>query len=96
MINNIGYNNRWIRLIKDIVFVGLGVWLVTRSSWLAVFLGILGIFWYGRDAWYQAKVLWQEKHYKPATDTPPQSAPRNDKITVTNPSDVKEVDYNKE
>ena len=96
MINNIGYNNRWIRLIKDIVFVGLGVWLVTRSSWLAVFLGVLGMFWYGRDAWYQAKVLWQEKHYRPATDTTPQSAPRNDKITVTNPSDVKEVDYNKE
>ena len=96
MINNIGYNNRWIRLIKDIVFVGLGVWLVTRSSWLAVFIGVLGIFWYGRDAWYQAKVLWQEKHYRPATDTTHQSAPRNDKITVTNPSDVKEVDYNKE
>ena len=98
MINNIGYNNRWIRLIKDIVFVGLGVWLVTRSSWLAVFIGVLGIFWYGRDAWYQAKVLWQEKHYRPAQ---PESgikteAPEDDKITVTNLSDAKEVDFEKE
>ena len=93
---NFGYNNRWIRLVKDLLFAGLGAWLVSRTSFLAVLVGILAIFWYGRDAWFQIKVLWQEKHYK-APEPSPKAAPREDgKITVTNPSDVKEVDFNKE
>ena len=94
---NFGYNNRWIRLVKDVLFAGLGIWLVTRSSFLAVLVGILAIFWYGRDAWFQIKVLWQEKHYKPATDNTPKPAPKEDgKITVTDLSDAREVDFKKE
>ena len=75
------YNNRTIRLIKDILFVALGMWLASRASFLAVLVGILAIFWYGRDAYYQAKVLWQEKHY-------------NGKISLG--SDAKEVNFEKE
>lgn len=90
---NFGYNNRWVRLMKDLLFIGLGVWLITRSSWLAVVVGVLAAFWYGRDAYFQAKALWQEKHYKPAT---PKTEPKEDKITVTNLSDAKEVNYEKE
>ena len=61
---NLGYNNRWIRLIKDVLFVALSVWLILRSSILAVIIGILGLAWYGRDAYYQIKALWQEKTYR--------------------------------
>ena len=43
------YNNRTIRLIKDILFVALGMWLASRASFLAVLVGILAIFWYGRS-----------------------------------------------
>ena len=85
------YNNRTIRLIKDILFVALGMWLASRASFLAVLVGILAIFWYGRDAYYQAKVLWQEKHYK----EPESKAPKdNGKISLG--SDAKEVNFEKE
>ncbi len=96
-----GYNNRWIRLVKDLLFVALSVWIITRASVWAILLGCLGLFWYGRDAYYQAKVLWQEKHFRPAQpqpkDGPTVSTPTDDgKITVTDLSDAKEVDYTKE
>lgn len=98
---NLGYNNRWIRLIKDVLFVALSVWLILRSSILAVIIGILGLAWYGRDAYYQIKALWQEKTYRapePPKDGPTTQAPPADdgKITVTDLSDAKEVDYTKE
>ena len=97
---NIGYNNRWIRLIKDILFVALGGWLITRSNILAVLLGIFGLAWYGRDAYFQIKALWQEKTYKapePPKAGPTTQAPADDgKITVTDLTDAKEVDYTKE
>ena len=94
---NFGYNNRWVRLIKDLLFVGLGVWLITRSSMLAVLLGIFALAWYGRDAWFQSKALWQEKHYQPKepSNTPKPAEP-DGKITVTDLSDAKEVPYTKE
>ena len=50
-------------------------------------VGIIAIFWYGRDAWFQAKVLWQEKHYKE-----PES--KSGKINLG--SDAKEVNFEKE
>ena len=100
---NIGYNNRWLRLAKDVLFVALAVWIATRHSILAVIIGVLGAFWYGRDAYYQAKALWQEKHYKAPEapkapkDGPTTQAPADDgKVTITNLSDAKEVDYTKE
>ena len=98
---NIGYNNRWVRLIKDILFVALACWILSRGSVLAVILGAIGLAWYGRDAYYQIKALWQEKHYKPrssaANDGPTTQTPPDDgKITVTDLSDAKEVDYTKE
>ena len=31
---------------------------------------LMALAWYGRDAYYQAKVLWQEKHYVPKNETP--------------------------
>ena len=92
---NFGYNNRWIRLVKDLLFVGLGIWLLTTGKILAVIIGVLGLYWYGRDAYFQAKALWQEKHYKPASNTTaPKQEPKDEKITVSD--DAKEVKYEKE
>lgn len=97
---NIGYNNRWIRLVKDLLFVALGVWLISRGGIFAVLVGIFALAWYGRDAWFQAKALWQEKHFVPKSDAsrpgPTTTAPEDGKITVTNLSDAKEVDFKKE
>ncbi|MBR4735358.1 MAG: hypothetical protein IK052_04630 [Bacteroidales bacterium] len=97
---NIGYNNRWVRLIKDILFVALACWIITRGSILAYLIGALGVFWYGRDAFFQIKALWQEKHYKgpeAPKEGPTTQAPQdNGKVTITNLSDAKEVDYTKE
>ena len=91
---NIGYNNRWVRLVKDLLFVGLGVWLITKTTVLTVLVGIFALAWYGRDAWFQAKALWQEKHYQaPAPERPQQE---DGKITLSNPSDIKDADYTKE
>ena len=92
---NFGYNNRWIRLVKDLLFVGLGIWLLTTGKILAVIIGVLGLYWYGRDAYFQAKALWQEKHYKPASNTTaPKQEPKDEKITVLD--GAKEVNYEKE
>lgn len=129
-----GYNNRWVRLVKDLLFVALCVWLVGRGNFFVMFFGAIGLYWYGRDAWFQAKALWQDKHYQPAgngagngngpgtgTGTGYGTGPRtgtgtgngngnnteakakpdyrpepDDKITVTNLSDAKEVDFEKE
>ena len=97
---NLGYNNRWVRLIKDVLFVALCCWILTRKSVLAVIVGAMGLVWYGRAAWYQAKALWQEKTYKapprPQEDGPITQAPADDKITVTDLTDAKEVDFEKE
>ena len=99
---NFQYNNRKVRLGKDILFLALAVWLLTRPSFWAILIGALFAFWYGRDAYYQAKALWQEKHYKPR-DTAPKPGPapqqgtaEDGKITVTDLSDAKEVHYEKE
>ena len=91
-----GYNNRWLRLAKDILFVGLGAWLLCLRSIFAGFFGLLAILWYGRDAWFQIKVLWQEKHYKDPNQGPTvKPAPvKDDKITLT--PNAKEVDFKKE
>ena len=99
-MTNIGYNNRWVRLIKDLLFVALCGWMLTRRRVLAVILGAMGLVWYGRDAYYQAKALWQEKTYKAPPrqqqDGPITQAPADDIITVTDLTDAKEVEYRKE
>ena len=98
-MTNFGYNNRWIRLIKDVVFAAVCCWLFTRKGLLAVLVGAAGLYWYGRDAYFQAKALWQEKTYK----APPrqeqegpttQAQPQDGKITLSN--DAKEAEYTKE
>ena len=98
-MTNFGYNNRWVRLVKDVLFAGVCCWLFTRRGLLAVLVGAVGLYWYGRDAYYQAKALWQEKTYKAPDSTtdrprPKQTPPQEGKITLTN--DAKEAEYTKE
>ena len=84
-------------MAKDLLFAGIGLWLIWRGGFLAALLGIFALVWYGRDAYYQAKVLWQEKHYEPKgpTSNPSPSAPaENGKITVS--GSAKEVEFEKE
>ena len=77
------------------------------TAWAGVFMFVFGLilgllfgYWYGRDAYYQFKAIWQEKTYRAPepekTDGPITSAPADDKITVTNLQDAKEVDFEKE
>ena len=89
---NFGYNNRWIRLVKDILFVAIALFLMVRGRIVGFIVGLLFAFWYGRDAWFQAKALWQEKTYEAPDPTP--SAPADDKITLS--QDAREVDFEKE
>ena len=97
---NTGYNNRWIRLAKDLVFVALALLIAVRGRTVGFILGLLFGYWYGRDAYYQIKAIWQEKTYRAPqpekTDGPTTQAPADDKITVTNLQDAKEVDFEKE
>ena len=97
---NTGYNNRWIRLAKDLVFVALALLIAVRGRTVGFILGLLFGYWYGRDAYYQIKAIWQEKTYRAPqpekTDGPVTKAPSDDKITVTNLQDAKEVDFEKE
>ena len=99
-MTNFGYNNRWIRLVKDVVFVLIAVFLAVRGRTLGLILGLLFGYWYGRDAWYQIKAIWQEKTYRAPqpsrNDGPTTQAPADDKITVTDLTDAKEVEYRKE
>ena len=95
-MTNISFNNRWVRLVKDLLFAVLCLWFLTFRSFFAVLIGVIGFAWYGRDAWFQIKALWQEKHFVPQ-DNPisrPNSSADDGKITVT--KDAKEVDYEKE
>lgn len=93
---SMGYNNRWVRLLKDLVFVALGFFLVWRGGFFVTLLGIFALVWYGRDAYYQAKVIWQEKHYEPQTQetSAPKASADGGKITIS--TDAKEVDFEKE
>ena len=93
---SMGYNNRWVRLLKDLVFVAIGFFLVWRGGFFVTLLGIFALVWYGRDAYYQAKVIWQEKHYEPQTQetSAPKASADGGKITIS--TDAKEVDFEKE
>lgn len=92
---SIGYNNRWVRMAKDLIFVAIGCFLLWRGGFFVSMLGIFALVWYGRDAYYQAKVLWQEKHYVPQGEKTTTSAPsEGGKITVS--TNAKEVDFEKE
>ena len=40
---SMGYNNRWVRLLKDLVFVAIGFFLVWRGGFFATMLGVFAL-----------------------------------------------------
>lgn len=92
---NLGYKHRWMRIAKDILFSAVALWLIARGGFLGKLLGLFGVFYYGRDAFRQAESLRQEKSFE-ARENRQTRENSEEKITITDLSDTKEVDYEKE
>ena len=95
--------SRMIRLAKDLVFVALALFIMVRGRTFGFILGLLFVYWYGRDALFQLKAIRQEKNYREPQgsgttrpERPTTQAPPEDKIQATNLSDAKEVEFEKE
>jgi hypothetical protein len=91
-----GYNNRWVRLAKDLVFAAIGFFFLWKGGFLMSLVGGFALIWYGYDAYNQAKVLWQEKHFVPGGETNPSPKAPSDNGRISVSTDAKEVDYEKE
>jgi len=98
-------NNKLLVLAKDVLFIGLGIFLILRvRGFFGTILGALALIWYGRDFWYRAKSLLGAKEPKREPVERPSDTKRQDdtpivddgKIQVTDLSRAKEVDYEKE
>ena len=90
---------------KDLLFILVSLFLIVKVRRLGAILGILGLVWYGRDLLYRARLFLGSK--EPRRDTVERQAePRrtedaptivdDGKIQVTDLSDAKEVDFEKE
>jgi hypothetical protein len=96
--------NTFLVLGKDLLFIVLGCFLIVKGRFLGAVIGVLAIIWYGRDFLYRAKLFLGAK--EPRRDTVErQSEPRrtedtpivdDGRIQVTDLSDAKEVDFEKE
>ena len=96
--------NTLLVLGKDLLFIVLGCFLIVKGRFLGAVIGVLAIIWYGRDFLYRAKLFLGAK--EPKRDTVErQSEPRrtedtpivdDGRIQVTDLSDAKEVDFEKD
>ena len=97
--------NTLLVLGKDLLFIVLGCFLIVKGRFLGAVIGVLAIIWYGRDFLYRVKLFLGAK--EPKRDTVERrSEPRrtedaptivdDGKIQVTDLSDAKEVDFEKE
>ena len=50
-------NHTLLVLGKDLLFVLVALFLIVRGRFLGAVIGILALFWYGRDFWYRVKYL---------------------------------------
>ena len=92
-----------LTLGKDLLFILVSLFLILRVRRLGAVLGVLGLLWYGRDFWYRIKALGGAKESRRDVERPseprrPEDAPvvDNGKIQVTDLSDAKEVEFEKE
>ena len=93
-----------LTLGKDLLFILVALFLIVKGRFLGAVIGVLAIIWYGRDFLYRAKLFLGAK--EPRRDTVERrSEPRrtedtpivdDGKIQVTDLSDAKEVDFEKE
>ena len=92
-----GYRDRKWRIVKDVCFLAIAVLLVVKGRTFGIILGALAGYWYGRDLVWQIQALRSEK---PAREhdikAPEKPASDSGKITITDLSDAKEVNFEKE
>ena len=89
---------------KDLLFILVALFLIVKVRKFGAVLGVLALLWYGRDFWYRIKALAASKGPKrdpverPGEPRRPEGTPIVDdgKIQVTDLSDAKEVDFEKE
>ena len=96
--------NTLLVLGKDLLFIVLGCFLIVKGRFLGAVIGVLAIIWYGRDFLYRVKLFLGAKESRRDT-VERRSEPRrtedtpivdDGKIQVTDLSDAKEVDFEKE
>ena len=93
-----------LTLGKDLLFILVALFLIVKGRFLGAVIGVLAIIWYGRDFLYRAKLFLGAKESRRDT-VERRSEPRrtedtpivdDGKIQVTDLSDAKEVDFEKE
>ncbi|MBR1705972.1 MAG: hypothetical protein IJ721_04180 [Bacteroidales bacterium] len=90
------YTDRTWTLVKDALFIFVGLVLIVRTRFWGVLIGAAAVWWYGRDLYYQVKAARKEKKAcAPESPAQKQSDP-DGKIQVTDLSGAKEVDFEKE
>ena len=97
-------NHTLLVLGKDLLFVLVALFLIVRGRFLGAVIGILALFWYGRDFWYRVKYLVAAREPKRDTVEHPSEPKRSEntpivddgKIQVTDLSGAKEVDFEKD
>ena len=96
-----GFRDRKWRIVKDICFSVVGLILIWKGRSLAVIIGAAALAWYGYDCVLQYRALKAERKAAAAQDQPtrnsgPSTAQQDGKITITDLSDAKEVNFEKE
>ena len=90
---------------KDILFILVSLFLIVRVRRIGAILGILGLIWYGRDLLFRAKMFvgakasgrdTVERRSEPRRTEDAPTVVDDGKIQVTDLSDAKEVDFEKE
>lgn len=90
-----GYRDKTWRIIVDICLILAGALLLWRGRFFGGILGIILLLWNGYDLYLLYKMNKARKE-QAHTAEPPQTSAQDGKITVTDLSDAKEVNYEKE
>ena len=91
-----GYRDRKWQIIKDICFILLGLVLIWKGRFFGVLLGAAALFWYGYNLYLLIQIGKAEKAQQREASAPQQEPADEGKITITNLSDAKEVNFEKE
>ena len=97
-------NHTLLTLGKDTLFILVALFLIVKGRFLGAVIGVVALVWYGRDFWYRIKSVLETKAPKRDTvERPSETARDSDapiiddgRIQVTDLSDAKEVDFEKE
>lgn len=87
------------QIVKDLAFMALALLLITRGGFLGIIIGFPALGWYGWNLFLNARILKLQKQLeKQETGSAPaqEEAPQQGKIKITDLSDAKEVDFEKE